>query len=197
MQVLGIVGSVSTASKTRAAVEEALDAATAATDRDVETELLHLAEYDIEDASGTPLEEMTGDTAAALDLILESDAYVVGTPVYRAGFSGVLKNLLDTVPRGIWQAEEAPLENAAVGLVATGAAEEHYLAIDDELRPLLAFFGAHAVGSSVYATDEAFEDGAVADDETAERLATLGGAVVELQDAIENSEHLADFPPQI
>jgi len=35
----------------------------------------------------------------------------------------------------------APFENAAVGLVATGATDHHFLAVDQELRPAFAFFG--------------------------------------------------------
>ena len=116
--LLGIVGSVSADSRTRTAVEVALDAAA---DRDgVETDVLHLADYDLDTADGRGIDNYEGDTAAALDLIVEADAYVVGTPVYRGSYSGALKNLLDMVPRGQWQGDVAPFENAAVGLVATG-----------------------------------------------------------------------------
>ena len=192
--MLGIVGSVTDDSRTRAAVERALAGAAAA---GADTEVLHLAEYDLDDADGTHLDDLTGDTAAALELVVESDAYVVGSPVYRAAYSGALKNLLDQVPRGQWQGDVAPLENAAVGLVATGAADEHFLAIDEELRPLLAFFGVHTVGTSVWAGDDVFADGDIADEETAQHLDQLGGAVVELAGAIADGEHLSGFPPQV
>lgn len=200
--VLGVVGSVTTGSKTRAAVEAALDAA--ANDREgVETEVLHLAEYDLETADGRGIDAYDGDTADALATIVEADAYVVGTPVYRGSVSGALKNLLDMVPRGMWQGDVAPFEDAAVGLVATGATNHHYLAIDQELRPLFAFFGAHTVGGSVYATDDAFADGkgaeegpALADADVADRLATLGTATVDLSRAVDDSDALGDLGPQ-
>ncbi|GAB3423337.1 hypothetical protein GCM10027435_29180 [Haloparvum alkalitolerans] len=203
--VLGVVGSVTTGSKTRAAVEAALDAA--ADEREgVETDLLHLAEYDLETADGRGIDAYEGDTADALARIVEADAYVVGTPVYRGSVSGALKNLLDMVPRGMWQGDVAPFEDAAVGLVATGATNHHYLAIDQELRPLFAFFGAHTVGGSVYATDGAFADreGADGDDEgpvlddadVAGRLATLGTATVDLSRAVEGSDALGGLGPQ-
>ena len=153
--LLGIVGSVSADSRTRTAVELVLEAA----DEDgVETELLHLADYDLATADGRGIDNYEGDTADALALIVEADAYVVGTPVYRGSYSGVLKNLLDMVPRGQWQGDVAPFENAAVGLLATGATDHHFLAVDQELRPAFAFFGAHTVGGAAYATDDDFEE---------------------------------------
>ena len=201
--VLGIVGSVSETSRTRAAVEVALDAA--AETHGVDTELLHLAEYDLATADGRGLDAYEGDTAAALEKIVEADAYVVGTPVYRGSLSGALKNLLDMVPRGTWQADVAPFEDAAVGLVATGATNHHYLAIDHELRPIFGFFGAHTVGGSVYATDDHFgddraaadhSDEAVTDDEIRDRLADLGRATVELDRAVDEADALGELGPQ-
>ncbi|SFR48843.1 NADPH-dependent FMN reductase [Halorubrum sodomense] len=192
--VLGIAGSVSTESKTRSAVETALEAADSAGDG-VETEVLHLAEYDLVTADGRGLDEYEGDTAAALERIVAADAYVVGTPVYRGSYSGALKNLLDMVPRGMWQADVAPFEDAAVGLVATGATDHHYLAVDQELRPVFAFFGAHVV-DGVYASDDDFESREVADDAVRERLETLGAATVDLSRAIEESDALGSLGPQ-
>lgn len=194
MQVLGIVGSVSTDSRTRTAVETALEAV-ADTDG-VTTELLHLAEYDIDTADGRQLDEYTGDTAAALDLVVESDAYVIGSPVYRASYSGALKNLFDMIPRGMWQADVAPLANSAVGLVATGASPHHYLSIDEQLRPVMAFFGAHSVGGGVYAHSDQIDEGRVVDDDVHERLEQLGTATVELSRAIDRSEQLSELGPQ-
>lgn len=192
--LLGIAGSVSAESKTRAAVEVALDAAAAT--HGVDTEVLHLADRDLVTADGRGLDAYEGDTAAALDAVVGADAYVVGTPVYRGSVSGALKNLLDMVPRGMWQGDVAPFEDAAVGLVATGATAHHYLAIDQELRPPFGFFGAHTVGGSVYASDDQFEDGAVADDEIRDRLTDLGRATVELDRAIGEAGALGRLGPQ-
>jgi len=193
--LLGIVGSVSADSRTRTAVEVALDAAA---DRDgVETDVLHLADYDLDTADGRGIDNYEGDTAAALDLIVEADAYVVGTPVYRGSYSGALKNLLDMVPRGQWQGDVAPFENAAVGLVATGATDHHFLAVDQELRPAFAFFGAHAVGGATYASGDDFDDGELVDADLRERLELLGEATVDLAAAIDESAALGSLGPAI
>ena len=193
--LLGIVGSVSADSRTRTAVEVALDAA--AERDDAETELLHLADYDLDTADGRGIDNYEGDTAEALGLIVEADAYVVGTPVYRGSYSGALKNLLDMVPRGQWQGDAAPFENAAVGLVATGATDHHFLAVDQELRPAFAFFGAHTVGGATYADGDDFDDGELVDDDLRERLGLLGEATVELAAAIDDSEALGSLGPAI
>lgn len=192
--LLGIVGSVSDPSKTRTAIEAAL---AGAAERDgVETDVLHLAEYDLDVADGRSLDEYRGDTAAALDLVVDADAYLVGTPVYRESYSGALKNLFDLIPRGMWAADVAPLANSAVGLVATGATDHHYLSIDQELRPVMGFFGAHAVGGGVYANGDHFDDYRLADEEVEERLADLGRATVDLARAIDGSDALSALGPQ-
>ena len=193
--LLGIVGSVSADSRTRSAVEIALEAAA---DRyDVRTEVLHLAEYDLAIADGRGLDAYEGDTADALGLIVDADAYVVGTPVYRGSYSGALKNLLDMVPRGQWQGDAAPFENAAVGLVATGATDHHFLAVDQELRPVFAFFGAHTVGGPAYANGDEFEDEAIDDTDVRERLELLGEATVELSTAIDGGDALGSLGPAV
>lgn len=197
-RLLGIVGSPTAPSKTRSAVAIALEAAgREATGRNVETDLLHLAEYDLATADGRGIDAHEGDTAAALQRIVDADAYVVGTPVYRGSIPGTLKNLLDVVPRGMWQGDVAPFEDAAVGLVATGATHHHFLAVDQELRPIFGFFGAHTVGGSVYATDDHFDDDRnVVDAEVHDRLATLGRATVELHRAVEAGDALDGLGPQ-
>ncbi len=193
--LLGIVGSVADDSRTRTAVEVALAAAADA--HDVRTEVLHLADYDLATADGRGIDAHEGDTADALDLIVDADAYVVGTPVYRGSYSGALKNLLDMVPRGQWQGDVAPFENAAVGLVATGATDHHFLAVDQELRPVFAFFGSHTVGGAVYATGDDFEDGALVDEDLRDRLALLGEATVELSRAVEEGDALGSLGPAV
>lgn len=192
--LLGIVGSISNPSNTRSAVEIALKSAEETFG--VTTKLLHLAEHEIDVADGRKLEEYTGDTADALQQIIDSKAFIVGTPVYRGSYSGLLKNLFDLIPRGMWQADVAPLENRAVGLIATGATAHHYLSVAQELGPVFSFFGSHAVGSGVYGESSQFENKQVADPELKQRLQTLGNATVELSLAIEKGAWLSKLGPQ-
>lgn len=196
--LLGVVGSISAPSRTATAVSVALDAA--ADTYGVETELIHLGDYDVVTADGRLLEAYEGDTADVLEAIIESEAYVFGTPVYRASYSGLLKNLFDMIPRGEWQADVAPLENSAVSLVATGATDHHFLAADTELRPVMAFFGAYITGSA-YLQSEHFieqdESYQIVEEDIRSRLETLGCATAELSRAIPEHEGLSSLGPQI
>lgn len=192
--LLGIAGSKSDPSNTRTAVEAALQAA--ADEFDIETRLLHFADFEMEPADGRKLEEYTGDTAKAIDLIINSNAFIIGTPVYRGSYSGLLKNLLDIIPRGKWQSPEAPLENRPVALIATGATDHHFLSVSHELGPIASFFGSYPVGSGVYVNHSQFDDYEIIDDEVLKRLQTLGKATVELSRAVDDSTFLSKLGPQ-
>jgi FMN reductase len=83
----------------------------------------------------------------ALVLVAEADAVVVGTPVYKASFSGVLKVFLDLLPQD-------GLAGKLVLPVATGGSQSHMLALDYALRPVLASLGPRHILPSIYATSK-------------------------------------------
>ena len=72
----------------------------------------------------------------------------------------------------------------ACGLVGMGASDHHYLAVDTQLRPVLAWFGAHLVPVSVYLQSRQFQDGRLADAEAIAELQKLAHAVVAMQQAM-------------
>ncbi|PWR23218.1 NAD(P)H-dependent oxidoreductase [Zavarzinia compransoris] len=80
-----------------------------------------------------------------------ADVLVVGTPVYRASYSGLFKHLFDLVHL------EALAGKVAV-LVATGGSPLHGLVTEHQLRPLLGFFGAYSVPTAIYAAEADFVD---------------------------------------
>ncbi|MEU9919956.1 NADPH-dependent FMN reductase [Streptomyces griseoluteus] len=67
-------------------------------------------------------------------LVERADGIVIGTPVYKAAYSGLLKSLLDLLP-------QYALEGKTVLPLATGGSTAHVLAIDYALRPVLASMG--------------------------------------------------------
>jgi FMN reductase len=85
--------------------------------------------------------------AEAAALVAAADAVVVGTPVYKASFSGVLKTFLDLLPQD-------GLAGKLVLPLATGGSQSHMLAIDYALRPVLASLGPRQILPAVYATSE-------------------------------------------
>ena len=61
----------------------------------------------------------------------EADGVIVGSPVYKASYSGVLKALFDILPQDI-------LQDKYVLPVMTGGSSSHLLALEYALKPLLA-----------------------------------------------------------
>lgn len=81
---------------------------------------------------------------AAIDRLAAADAIIVGSPVYKAGISGLLKMFVDILDDDLIVAKP-------VLLAATGGSERHALVIDDHMRPLFAFMRALTLPTSVYA----------------------------------------------
>ena len=109
----------------------------------VSVDILHLGDHRISFAVGRPLSEYDDDTQTVVERVVAADMYLVATPVFRASFTGALKNLLDHVP-------VEGLQGKACGLIGMGATDHHYLTVDAQLRPVLAWFGAHVVPGMVY-----------------------------------------------
>ncbi|MFE2042095.1 NADPH-dependent FMN reductase [Streptomyces sp. NPDC059477] len=65
----------------------------------------------------------------------QADGIVIGTPIYKAAYSGLLKALLDVLP-------QYALAGKTVLPLATGGSTAHVLAIDYALRPVLSSMGA-------------------------------------------------------
>ncbi|MBC2002995.1 NADPH-dependent FMN reductase [Listeria booriae] len=59
-----------------------------------------------------------------------ADGVIVGSPVYKASYTGVLKSVLDLLPENI-------LKSKAVLPIMSGGSSSHVLAIDFALKPLL------------------------------------------------------------
>lgn len=86
------------------------------------------------------------DIKAAKVLVEQADAVVIGTPVYKAAYSGILKAFLDLLPQN-------GFADKLVLPLATGGSQSHMLALDYALRPVLSALGARHVLPSIYATD--------------------------------------------
>ncbi|WP_328634582.1 NADPH-dependent FMN reductase [Streptomyces sp. NBC_00356] len=91
----------------------------------------------------------------ATELFARADGVVIGTPVYKAAYSGVLKALLDLLP-------QYALAGKTVLPLATGGTTAHVLAIDYALRPVLSSMGAVHIVQGWFTLDKdltAHEDG--------------------------------------
>jgi FMN reductase len=169
-RLLMLIGAATPPGRLAAAVQAtAADMRGAA--RDVEVDIMNLAETAIEICDGRPLEgygvatrDAVGRTAAAASVLLAA-------PVYRASFPGVLKNLLDITP-------VAALQGKPVGIVAMGGSPHHYLAVDAQLRQVLGWFGALVAPTGVYLTGADFAEGRLTSETARRDLAALADTLL-------------------
>ena len=151
----------------------AMTAAAHSADPALEIDILNLADVRISFADGRAPEAYNDDTAAAVSRIASADIVVFASPVYRASFTGALKNLIDHLP------VEA-LIGKPCGIVAMGATAHHFLGVEWHLRDVLTWFGAMVPPTGVYLSSADFVDGALADRARAD-LATLADALLRLR----------------
>lgn len=139
--------------------------------RRASVDTVDLAAERLEVCDGRPDEGYDAVTRDAVRRIREAHAVLFASPIYRASIPGVLKNLLDLLP------VEA-LRDKPVGLVAMGASDHHYLAMDAQLRPVLAWFGALVLPTQVYLTGRDFEQGELRSESARGELRELVEAAV-------------------
>jgi FMN reductase len=170
--LLMIVGAATPPGRLAAAIATAAETARAH-DRDIAPDILNLAETPIEICDGRPLDAYGEATRRAVARIASAAAVLIGAPVYRASFPGVLKNLLDITP------VEA-LQGKPVGIAAMGGSPHHYLAVDTQLRQVLAWFGALLAPTSVYLTGGDFRDGQLVSESARKDMAALTDTLITL-----------------
>jgi FMN reductase len=140
--VVGISGSLKRSSRTTAIVKALLGAIEAATPS--ETRLIELV-----DAAPHLFTALSRDAlrkneraSAIIQTIESADIIVVGTPVYRASYTGALKHMFDLV-------HCEALAGKIVVLAATGGSPLHGLVTEHQLRPLFGFFNALTVPTTI------------------------------------------------
>ncbi|MDT0266449.1 NADPH-dependent FMN reductase [Streptomyces sp. DSM 44915] len=111
------------------------------------------------DARRLPAEALLGadphhpDIVEVAELVRAADGLVVGTPIYKAAYSGLLKALLDLLP-------QYALAGKTVLPLATGGSTAHVLAVDYALRPVLASMGPRHITQGWFVLDRDIQVGA-------------------------------------
>src|SRR5688572_21861816 len=95
--LLIVLGSVTPPGRMHRAMQRAIERLSSE-QPGVPATLLDLAEHHIGFADGRPPDQMGDDTATVVNAITEARCVILASPVYRASFTGALKNLLDHVP---------------------------------------------------------------------------------------------------
>jgi FMN reductase len=141
MQVVSLSGSPSPRSRSAWLLDWAV--------KQIEPQAGRARSLSLRDLPALPL--LTADVrqpsiAEAIAAVREADVVLVGTPIYKAAYSGLLKTFLDLLPQDA-------LRGKTVLPLATGGSPAHLLAIDYALRPVLHALGARQLLDGVFVTD--------------------------------------------
>ena len=172
--IVGIAGSLGRPSRTRALVEAAVERASARYWLD--GAVFDLLSFSPSLGSATRLSDLDADARASVDTMLEADALVLASPVYKGSYSGLFKHLIDLL-------DPQSLVGKPVLIGATGGGPRHALVIEHQLRPLLGFFEAQTLATGIYAAEPDFEQGAIASPAALERLDRAVGQFAPFLDA--------------
>ena len=177
--VVGVVGSPEAGARTSTAVAGVLAGAAKAGCR---TSLAEISEQ--------PIDEVV----AQID---RADAVVFGSPVYRATYSAMLKQLLETTQRGRHGETTAPLRGKAAAIVMTGASEHHFLSVDGLRAVLATFFAVQVLSPSLYLDHAGFIDRNTLTDEMTTLTTAHGTALADLTEAVRGSARLSAMEPLV
>ncbi|KPW40028.1 putative proteinH-dependent FMN reductase [Pseudomonas coronafaciens pv. atropurpurea] len=132
----------------------------------VEVTTLRIRDFNAEDLLFARFD--SPQVLAFIEAVSQADGVLIGTPVYKASFSGALKTLLDLLP-------ERALHGKVVLPLATGGSIAHMLAVDYALKPVLSTLKSQEVLHGIFAIDTQItygdnEQGGTLDDTLTERL---------------------------
>jgi FMN reductase len=148
LSIVGIAGNLARPSRTRTLVDAVLSEAAA---RGLgETQSFDLVDAGPELGATLSREGAPPRVDRMLGAIESADVLVAASPVYKASYTGLFKHVFDLL-------DPKALEGRRVIVAATGGSDRHALMIEHQLRPLFAFFGAHALPVSLYAVNADFE----------------------------------------
>lgn len=173
MKLLGISGTLIGA-KTSIIVNKVLEEVKKAAP-EIEVELLDLRDYQVSLCDGRDPAAYTDDTKKVIDLVSSADFYVIGTPIFQGSMTGALKNLFDHI-------NPQALRNKVMGFVANGGTYQHYLVIENQIKPIAGYFRAYVAPGYVYAHSDHFnQHNEIVDQEVLSRIANLANEVVQMQ----------------
>jgi FMN reductase len=162
LKILGISGSVSHPSRTATLVRAIVDGF--AEDDRLETDVVELADAAPHLFAALTRNALHGRAAEIVHEVEQADLLVIGTPVYRASYTGALKHLFDLVHHQYFTGKP-------VILAATGGTKLHGLVTEHQLRPLFGFLNALTLPTAIYAVEQDFADYRLANEKISARIA--------------------------
>ena len=179
VNVVGVVAGPAPGGRTATAVAGVLEGAAKA---GASTSLLELSEAGVD---------------AVIAAVDAADAVVFGSPVFRATYSALLKDLLERTERGKWGEKTAPLQGKVAATVITGASGHHFHAVSDLRDVLAGFFAVQVLAPGLYFDHGNYVDRSTLNEDSAALAAAHGAALADLAAAVKNSDALRTITPQI
>ena len=175
MRIVGLGGSLAAVSRSRAALEIALEGAEAA---GAETELLDLRELALP-MYAPDADELTPEATRLIEALHSADGSIWSSPLYQGSISGALKNALDWLH--LLGTRDPPyLKDQVVGLISTAGGIQGLQAINAmefSVRALRAWAVPYVV--PVASAGRVFDsEGRIQDEAIGQQLKMLGGEVV-------------------
>ncbi|SFB21801.1 FMN reductase [Lentibacillus halodurans] len=140
-------------------------------DADVTT--IDLAEYDVQFSDGRNYLEYEGDTKYVAKTIMETDAIMIGTPIFQASIPATLKNIFDLLPVNAFR-------NKVVSMIVTAGSPKHFLIAEQQLKPILTYMKAQIVGTYVFIEEKDFYRKEITNDDVLFRIDRLVEDTVKL-----------------
>jgi FMN reductase len=155
MKIAGLSGGLTAPSPTKALVEFVVSQAVAPFPHS--TDLIDVAEIAPELAFTLTRQDASPQLEAALQKIEAADLLIIGTPISKGSYTGLLKHLLDLLTVSISE------DHVAI-IAATDQGDCNSLLLEHSLRPLLSLLGYCTVPTAVYARDDDFVNFRVAEE---------------------------------
>ncbi|QTD40322.1 NADPH-dependent FMN reductase [Sporosarcina sp. Te-1] len=164
MKIVVLAGSI-VGSKTRTAAATVVDMLENKYPQH-EVTLLDLANYTVEFSDGRNYFEYDGDTKLITEKIMGADAIIIGTPTFQASIPATLKNIFDLLPVNAFR-------DKVVSTIVTAGTPKHYLMVEQQLKPILAYMKAHIVPTYVFIEEKDFLRKEIVNDDILFRLERL------------------------
>lgn len=136
----------------------------------VEDHLVSLSSGGRDVFSGLMRPDISDEGERLVRLAERADLLIVGTPIFRASYTGLLKHFFDLV-------DIDAMRGRKVVLCATGGTAMHGLVLEHQLRPLMSFFSMLTVPTTLYAVGDDIRDGQVANELLRARIDRVVGEV--------------------
>lgn len=163
LSIVGVSGSPTRPSRTTALVTEVAEAF--ARRLDGRATVIELGPLLAGLGAGPFRADLGPDAVQALVAVEAADVLVVGSPAYRATYTGLFKLFFDHIG-------QYALVDKPIVLTATGGSDRHALLVEHQMRPLFGFFQALTLPLGIFANESDFDDYRVTSDDLRDRIDT-------------------------